>query len=178
MDIDQQVFLHRIKHDSPGLGNIAKAYRTPLRILVPALAAEKMILWAISQDGRDVGLLQLDRYNSVTELQRQITDADLAQQVFNQGYRLEASAFIAEGHRGKGLGSKIVRACVNDPRFNNIFQVVDCDNQASNRMLQKNGFQIQGTYQWRSLLGRIFCCFKIGIRHVNVYVFSPRALVL
>lgn len=169
--IDDQVYLDRLESHSPQLKIVAKAYNTFLSSLENAIESGKMILWSIVKDNQIVGLIQLDPYESAADLQRQITDRDLAQKVFNQGSFLEASMYIEESHRGKGLGSKIIKVCLEKgnayPAFRNIFMVVDQANSPSNRLLEKYGFESSDFYRISSLIGKL-CCNSCS-RVVNVY---------
>jgi RimJ/RimL family protein N-acetyltransferase len=110
-----------------------------------------MALWCICDEAnRPIGAIQIDRYSSLSDLKRQVSDEGLAEELFNQNRTFEISYALDEPHRGRGLGSKAVKTWVDEALYRQygkyVFAVVSADNKPSSRILEKNAFHYNGSY--------------------------------
>lgn len=112
---------------------ICNMYEIPEEELIEEL--DNMVLWCIyDTDQNPIGAIQIDRFSSLLELKKQVSDTALADHLFSKGKILELSYALDEKNRGRGLGSKVVKAWVDNARQNqwgqHLFAVVNQNNTA------------------------------------------------
>ncbi len=108
-------------------------------------------LWCICDEAdQPVGAIHIDRYSSLADLKNQVSDERLAAELFNQNRTFEISYSLGDPHQGRGLGSKAVKAWVDEANRlqcgKYVFAVVKSDNKPSIRILDKNAFCDIGNY--------------------------------
>jgi RimJ/RimL family protein N-acetyltransferase len=128
---------------------ICKMYQLEEQQLEEGL--ESMVLWCIYDEKNcPIGIIQIDHYASLEALKVQVSDPALASQLFSKQKVLELSYTLDENNRGRGLGSKSVQTWLNYARQNawssSLFAVVDVENKASIRILEKNSLAYLGEY--------------------------------
>lgn len=138
---------------------ICKMYQIEEQQLEEGL--ESMVLWCIyNEKNCPIGIIQIDRYTSLEALKVQVSDPVLASQLFSKQQLLEFSYTLDEEHRGHGLGSKAVQTWLNYARQNSwsssLFAVVDVENKASIRILEKNSLSHLGEYVHSETKEQIF----------------------
>jgi len=116
-----------------------------------AIELKDMVLWCIyNEDNQPVGAIQLNSYSSLPSLTKQVSDQRLAEYLFSSQKTIELSYALAEHSRGKGVGSKAVKAFIDHARSCNwgkhLFAVVSEENQPSIRILEKNNLSYIGNY--------------------------------
>jgi len=116
-----------------------------------AIELQDMVLWCIyNKDNQPVGAIQLNSYSSLQSLTKQVSDGQLAEYLFSSQKTIELSYALAEQSRGKGVGSKAVKAFIDHARSCNwgkhLFAVVSKENQPSIRILEKNSLSHIGNY--------------------------------
>jgi RimJ/RimL family protein N-acetyltransferase len=116
-----------------------------------AMELKDMVLWCIyNEDSQPVGAIQLNSYSSLSSLSKQVSDRRLAEYLFSSQKNIELSYALVEQSRGKGVGSKAVKAFIDHARSCNwgkhLFAVVSEENQPSFRILEKNRFSHVGNY--------------------------------
>lgn len=112
---------------------------------------ESMVIWCIYDEMQQpVGAVQVDTYQTLQQLEKQVTDQELAKKLFDSGHVFELSYALAEQYRGKGLGSKAVKTWIEkmhslhlDEHF---FALVNADNHPSIRIMEKVGFASLGNF--------------------------------
>lgn len=145
-----QVTLHLVTAESSEhFQAICSMYKIESEVLSEEL--NTMTLWCICDEAdRPVGAIQIDRYSSLTDLKKQVSDEELARELFKQNRTFEISYALDEPHRGRGIGSKAVKAWIDEANRHQygkyVFAVVNADNKASSRILEKNAFQYKGSY--------------------------------
>ena len=118
-----------------------------------ALELQTMVLYCIyTEEGTPIGAVQLDMFLSfLTHLHTQVSDKKLAEKLFAQNKYLELSYALSENYRGKGLGSKAVKAWLDafasTPLLQHLFAVVSEDNAPSIKILENNHFLLMGAYR-------------------------------
>lgn len=110
-----------------------------------------MVLWCIyNGENQPIGAIQLDAYSSLQGLTKQVSDQRLAQYLFSSEKHIELSYALTEQSRGKGFGSKAVKAFIDHARScvwgKHLFAVVSENNQPSILTLEKNYFSYIGNY--------------------------------
>jgi|GEM_PF-4030300 len=112
---------------------------------------ETMAIWCIyNESNQPIGAIQLDYYHTLENFEKQVSDKPLAKKLFESKKFLEISYALTDENHGKGLGSKAVKTFIDlaltTTWGKHIYAVVDEDNPASIKILEKNGFSYLGNY--------------------------------
>ncbi|MGV3771456.1 MAG: GNAT family N-acetyltransferase [Verrucomicrobiales bacterium] len=95
---------------------------------------DNLPMWVAEEDGAIVGWSALNRYHDR----------------FGYRFTTENSIYIAEPHRGRGIGALLLQPLVSSAKergFHAIIAVIDAENQASIRLHRKFGFEVVGSFK-------------------------------
>ena len=106
--------------------------------------------YAICQNDRLIGSMQLDYYSSFEGLTKQVSDEALARYLDDRKIHYEISYALIDEAKGKGIGKAMVQAwsekAFKSGLITQVFAVVANDNIASQKVLTNAGFIPLGEY--------------------------------